>query len=226
MLRRSLLVGAGVTALTGVTAISWASRPAGAGPRLLAWLRLNERRSAEEWRRALGALRDAGIDEIVAQVFPSTHALYASKLLPMKRAVLEDLLPAARALQQRLLAGAEPSGLGDLCVHGQRFGERNTAAYAGIFGEAFAAALSDMPVGTWSLAPSSLGWHVVRVDSSRPAALPGLAALRPRLRADWEAERRDASSAAALAELRARYPTTLRDVPPALAAALAAQDPL
>lgn len=99
MLRRSLLVGAGVSALTGVSAISWAARPAGAGagPRLLAWLRLNERRSAEEWRRALGALRDAGIDEIVAQVFPSTHALYASKLLPMKRAVLEDLLPAARA---------------------------------------------------------------------------------------------------------------------------------
>ena len=168
---------------------------------------------------ALLAVRDADPARYTAPARHAlTHVFAARERHP-------DPEAAARALQQRLLAGAEPSGLGDLCVHGQRFGERNTAAYAGIFGEAFAAALSDMTVGTWSLAPSSLGWHVVRVDSSRPAALPGLAALRPRLRADWEAERRDASSEAALAELRARYPVTLRDVPPALAAALAEQGP-
>ncbi len=137
----------------------------------------------------------------------------------------DDPQAVAREFQRRLLAGADPVGLGDLCVHGQRFGARTTSAYAGSFGEPFAAALSDMSPGTWSVVPSSLGWHVVRVDSVAPAALPELAVLRPRLRADREAARREASSQAALAELRARYPATFHDVPAEVASALAEREP-
>jgi len=168
---------------------------------------------------ALLAVRDAA---------PARYTVPARRALTQVFAARErhaDPQAAARALQERLLAGAEPSGLGDLCVHGQRFGERTAAAYAGIFGESFAAALSDMPLGTWSIAQSNLGWHAVRIDAHSPPVLPELAALRPRLRADWEAARREASSEAALAELRARYPLSLRDVPPAVATALAEQGP-
>ena len=68
----------------------------------------------------------------------------------------DDPQAAARALHQRLLAGADPAGLGDLCVHGQRFGERTTAAYAGLFGEPFAAALSDMSPGTYQRSSAKL----------------------------------------------------------------------
>ncbi len=136
-----------------------------------------------------------------------------------------DPRAAAEALLQRLLAGEDPDGLGDLCVHGQRFGERTAAAYANILGEPFAAALSDMTPGTWSLAASTLGWHVVRIDAVSAPSLPGLAALRPRLRADWQAARREASSQAALRELRARFPASLHAVPAELASALAEREP-
>lgn len=168
---------------------------------------------------ALLAVRDA---DPARYTSPARHALTQVFAARERHA---DPQAAANALLQRLRAGAGPEGLGDPCVHGQRFGQRSAAAYAGVFGEAFAAALADMSPGTWSLAPSSLGWHAVRIDSRSPPQLPGLAALRPRLRADWEAARREASSAAALAELRARYPATLRDVPPAVATALTESPP-
>ena len=161
------------------------------------------------------AVRDANPDRYTAPArYALTQVLAARERHP-------DPQAAARALQARLLAGEDPTRLGDMSVHGQRFGERTTSAYASVFGDEFAAALLNMSPGTWSLAPSSLGWHVVRVDAVTPPALPDLAALRPRLRADWEADRRAASSEAALAELRARYPADLAGLPADVASALA-----
>ena len=163
----------------------------------------------------LAALRDADparykLPERVAL----THVLAARDRHPDPEAI-------ARALQARLRAGADPAALGDPCVHGRRFGPRAPAAFAGMFGDDFAAALSDMSEGTWNLAASSLGWHVVRVDERAAGAVPELAALRPRLRADWEAARREAGARAAISGLRARWPAALVDVDPAVAAAIA-----
>lgn len=132
-----------------------------------------------------------------------------------------DPQAAAQTFQSQLQAGADPTSLGDLCVHGHRLGARPLPAYADTFGPEFAAALKDMSEGAWSLAPSALGWHVVRVDARTPAHLPDLATLRPRLRVDWDTQRRAAADQTATAELRQRYPATLEDLPPALAAALA-----
>jgi peptidyl-prolyl cis-trans isomerase C len=165
------------------------------------------------------ALRDAQPARYTQPArYALTHVFVARERHP-------DPQAAARDLQRRLLAGADPTGLGDPCVHGQRLGQRTAAAHAGNFGEAFAAALSDMSPGTWSIAPSSLGWHVVRVDAVEDPVVPDLAALRPRLRADWEAARRETSGQAALADLRRRYPAALRDLPPELARALAEREP-
>jgi hypothetical protein len=164
---------------------------------------------------ALLALRDADPARYtIPERLAVTHVLAATGRHADPRA-------AASALRERLLAGEPPAGLGDPCVHGQRFAARTATAYAGMFGGEFAAALADMPDGTWSLVSSSFGWHVVRVDARTPPTLPELAALRPRLRADWEASRRDDGARTALAELRARRPAVLVDVPPAVAAALA-----
>lgn len=168
---------------------------------------------------ALAALRD---EDPARYAVPERHAL--TQVLAA-RARHPDARAAAEALRERLLAGEGPSGLGDPCVHGQRFGPRPASAYAGMFGDDFAAALADMPQGTWTLAPSSFGWHVVRVDARAPRGLPDLATLRPRLRADWEARRRQAGADAAMSELRARMPAVLDDIPPALAAALAEAAP-
>lgn len=168
---------------------------------------------------ALLALRDADPARYtIPERLAVTHVLAATGRHPDPRA-------AASALRDSLLAGADPSGLGDPCVHGQRFAARTRAAYAGMFGDAFANALEDMPDGTWSIVPSSFGWHVVRVDVRTPPTLPDLAAIRPRLHADWEAARRDDGARAALTELRARRPAVLVDVPPDVAAALAEAAP-
>ncbi|HEY0133695.1 MAG TPA: peptidylprolyl isomerase [Nannocystis sp.] len=169
---------------------------------------------------ALLAVRDADPGRY------TTPARFALTQVFVARERHTDAEAVARALQRRLLAGEDPGGLGDLCVHGQRFGARTAAAYAGVFGERFAAGLLDMSPGTWSIAQSDLGWHVVRVDEMTPPALAPLAAVRPRLRADWEAARREASSEAALAGLRERYPVSFEgDVPPAVASALVERGP-
>lgn len=161
------------------------------------------------------ALRDAEPDRYRQPArLAVTHVFAARDRHPNPHA-------AAAALLRQLHAGADPAALGDLCVHGRSFGARPHTAYAGMFGDAFAAALGDMSEGTWSLAQSALGWHVVRVDAREPASLPDLATLRPRLRVDWDARRRQQSADAATAELRARHPASLADIPPALAAALA-----
>lgn len=165
------------------------------------------------------ALRDADPERYaVPERHAVTHVLAARDRHPDPRA-------AAVALLARLRAGEDPDALGDLCVHGRRFGPRTAPAYAAMFGDQFAAALSDMSEGTWSIVQSPLGWHVVRVDARAPAGLPDLATLRPRLRADWEAARRDDAARDAAADLAARYPAVLADVPPALAAALAEAGP-
>jgi len=164
---------------------------------------------------ALLALRDAQPDlYTVPERLAITHVFAAQDRHADPRA-------AARAFQSQLQAGADPTSLGDLCVLGQRLGARPLSALAGTFGPEFAAALKDMSEGAWSLAPSALGWHVVRVDTRTPAHLPDLSTLRPRLRVDWDTERRATADQTATAELRERYPATLEDLPPALAAALA-----
>lgn len=164
---------------------------------------------------ALLALRDADPARYtVPERLAVTHVFAA-------QARHADPRAAARALQNRLQAGEDPARLGDLSVHGQRLGARPLSAYSGTFGPDFAAALSDMSEGTWSIAPSALGWHVVRIDAREPAHLPELATLRPRLRVDWDTRRRASADQAATAGLRERYPATLADLPPALAAALA-----
>mgnify|MGYP002777812458 CR=1 FL=1 len=136
-----------------------------------------------------------------------------------------DPAAAARDLADRLAAGADPAALGDPSPHARALGLRPLADLAALFGPDFAAALTDMPEGTWSVVASPLGAHAVRVDARAPAELPPLAVLRGRLRADLAEARRTAAAEAALADLRRRAPAVLRDVPPDLAAALAEPTP-
>lgn len=132
----------------------------------------------------------------------------------------DDPAAAARALAGQLAAGADPADLGDPSPHARSLGLRPLSDLAALLGPEFAAALADMPEGTWSVVPSPLGAHVVRVDARAPAELPPLSALRGRLAADLADARRAEAAAAALAELRRRFPAALVELPPDLAAAL------
>ncbi|WP_170136438.1 peptidyl-prolyl cis-trans isomerase [Nannocystis exedens] len=131
---------------------------------------------------------------------------------------------AARELVRQLAAGADPGALGDPGPHARRFGLRPAGDYAGMFGPEFAAALADMPEGTWTIVPSQLGAHAVRIDARAAAELLPLPAARPRLEADLAERRRAEAVRAALDDLRRSDPADLTALPADLAAALAEHD--
>lgn len=185
--------------------------------RLIQKLRLAYEASADDELddAALLALRDADPARYTAPPrLALTHVLAAHGRHPDPRA-------AAHEFARALAAGADPAALGDPGPHARRLGLRPLADYAGLFGPDFAASLSDMPEGTWSVLESSLGAHAVRIDARAAAGPLPLAAVRARLHADLRERRREQALAAALAELRRADPARLDDLPPALAADLA-----
>lgn len=106
----------------------------------------------------------------------------------------------------QLLAGTDPSMLGDPFLRGRAFTMVSQRDLAGIFGDAFAAQVMWLPAGTWS-APitSSYGVHLVRVDAHVPGHHPALAEVRAAVSRDWYEEHRADADRAALARLRQRY---------------------
>lgn len=117
---------------------------------------------------------------------------------------------AATADAQRLLpdlaAGAKPESLGDPFLQGASFSRRAPGDLEAVFGKAFTDALLAAPAGVWAgPIASSYGAHLVHVDDRVEGALPPLAAVRARLRADLRDERRDTAVRTMREQLRARY---------------------
>ena len=114
--------------------------------------------------------------------------------------------PAATADAWReALTADEAARVGDPFALGRSFGLASAATHAGRFGDAFADALGRAPLHEWTVVPSALGWHVVRVDATEGARVPEVAQIRERLSADALAARRDAVVRQRLAQLRAQY---------------------
>ena len=112
----------------------------------------------------------------------------------------------AAALREQLLAGGDPSSLGDPFLRGREFPQHTERELAAIFGAAFAARVMALPVGGWSEPlRSSYGLHVVQVSDHRRGHEPSVSEVRTTLRQDWREERRDQASRAALDRLRRRY---------------------
>jgi peptidyl-prolyl cis-trans isomerase C len=108
--------------------------------------------------------------------------------------------------REQLLAGTDPSTLGDPFLRGRDFTAVTERELAGIFGGAFAAQVMRLPIGGWS-APlaSSYGVHLVRVSAHVAGHHPALAEVRTAVGRDWYDERRAAADRDALARLRQRY---------------------
>lgn len=67
-----------------------------------------------------------------------------------------------------------------------RFGDAPLSDLAAQFGDDFAAALGDLPVGRWSgPVASGFGLHLVRVEARRTAPPPSIELVRQRLENDW-----------------------------------------
>lgn len=88
---------------------------------------------------------------------------------------------------QALASGA----VGDPFLRGGRFADVTITELAGVFGEAFAAAVEALPVGPWSgPIESALGQHLARVTSRREGSVAPFEAAREAAAREWrEAER-------------------------------------
>ncbi len=74
------------------------------------------------------------------------------------------------------------------------------------FGNGFAAALADLPVGRWSgPVESGFGLHLVFVRDRRPGSLPALADVRRVVEREWRNARREEAGEAFYRTLRERY---------------------
>lgn len=89
------------------------------------------------------------------------------------------------------------------------------------FGEAFAAALGELPVGSWAgPVESGYGLHLVRIRERQPGSLPALAEVRGAVEREWRNERREEASEAFYRGLRERYVVSVESPPEGEAGAL------
>jgi hypothetical protein len=116
-------------------------------------------------------------------------------------------------------AGTDPDTLGDASLLDRRFEAIPASLAAKQFGDQFAAALGELPIGQWSgPVASSYGMHLVLVDDRTDGRLPALEEVRDVVRRDWaNAQRSEASEKYYQALLR-RYTVTVERPQPLVAA--------
>ena len=92
----------------------------------------------------------------------------------------------ARRARAALAAGAEATDFGGAFLHGRSFSERAVSEVSDDFGADFAARIQGLPVGSWEVAQSTYGWHVVRLTRAVAAQPATLEDARAALLRDWK----------------------------------------
>lgn len=118
---------------------------------------------------------------------------------------------------QRLQAGAAQDQVGDRTQLPARVALTPADLVAREFGESFAAALPELPVGSWAgPVPSGFGWHLVRLQSLTPARPATLSDVRKAVERDWENDRRMQGKQAFYDQLADKYEVIIEPSPEAL----------
>ncbi len=123
----------------------------------------------------------------------------------------QDTVARAEEALRQIVAGAEPSDLGDPFMLSRSYAARSLDEIARLFGSEFAAVLGSLsPNEIWQgPISSSYGSHLVLVQDRRDPMLPDLEDVLDKVRADYQAEQRRKSNEAIYLELRERYQVTL-----------------
>jgi parvulin-like peptidyl-prolyl isomerase len=104
------------------------------------------------------------------------------------------------------------SELGDPFVLSFEFTRASTVEVASQLGADFAAALRDVPVGSWQgPIASSYGLHLVRVTERTESRRPELAQVRATVLSNYRQTKRDEANRALIDELRASYRVVVDD---------------
>src|SRR3954469_19920731 len=116
--------------------------------------------------------------------------------------------------REALRKGADAGELGQPSLLPHRITRTPADVVARDFGESFAAALEQVPVGEW-VGPidSSFGAHYVRVADRTPAVAPQLAAVRDHVLREWENERRQRARNDAYTKVRGEYQVSIETKP-------------
>lgn len=117
----------------------------------------------------------------------------------------------AEANLEALRGGAALAEIGERFSKGNRMRRRTRESLGKVFDEAFAAQLTQLPVGAWTLLRSPHGWHVVKVLKKHPGKSPNFSELKPRLAREWERDERHYAVKKKLDVLRAQYRVRLTD---------------
>ncbi|MEQ8860004.1 MAG: peptidylprolyl isomerase [Pseudomonadales bacterium] len=114
----------------------------------------------------------------------------------------------AQADAQAALATADSEGAvqGDPFMLQRSYVERSQREIGELFGREFAAALSELPPGSWQgPVRSAYGWHLVRVEQREPARQLGFDEVIDRVAADYRQQQRREANEAYYQALLARY---------------------
>ena len=104
----------------------------------------------------------------------------------------------------------DAAALGDSLLLGSRFDGLPESEVAREFGEDFAKALADLPVGGWQgPVKSGYGAHLVRITRRDEGDVPSLAQSREAVRREWSNAQRTTASEAFYRGLLARYSVTI-----------------
>lgn len=114
----------------------------------------------------------------------------------------------AMQLLERLVSPSPPLPLevGDATLLPGSMSDATPADVGNAFGAEFAEAVMKAPAGQWSgPVVSGYGLHLVHVKKIEAGALPGLAAIRPAVEREWQAQQRRQAKEALLEQLRSKY---------------------
>lgn len=180
-------------------------------------------------RRRLAALAAARLEQGISLPEPSEaelRALYEADPavfapvaeLTFRQIAFSDRARGGRAKEEAIqardaLAGRDAAagqGLGDHTELPERSENVTPAEAAALFGDAFAAALTTLPVGSWQGPLATLGdWHLVFVEAARRGTPPPFEAARPAVVEAWKRHRLEAERRQAYAAALARYAVVL-----------------
>ena len=108
----------------------------------------------------------------------------------------------ARAVLQQIEEGSEPE---EVRLRAHIFAKRPRQSLEPAFGKPFVDALAALPIGKWWTVQSSVGWHIVRVDSIVPGRKVDLSEVATQVIAQWKDERGRVLGIAAIRDLGKSY---------------------
>jgi parvulin-like peptidyl-prolyl isomerase len=164
--------------------------------------------SAEASPAEMQAWLDAHADVYRLQPSYSLRQVYFDPARQGKR--LDTAIAAARSALAR---GAKETP-GDATMLPETLDAASITEVARVFGNDFAAALANLPVGEWQgPIASEFGVHLVMIEARQPGRLPTLAEVKPAVQRDLLRARVEQSGETYYQSLRQRYAVRVEAIP-------------